>query len=98
PRVALFGPVKGAEPGLEQNISALVSFDYPDYEIFFAMASGDDPARKIIERVSAGSKRKSHIVVAGRPNECGEKVNNLQAAVAQAAEGFDVYVFVDSDG
>src|SRR5271166_1144678 len=38
PRVALFCPVKGAEPGLEQNISSLISFDYSDYEIFFAMA------------------------------------------------------------
>jgi ceramide glucosyltransferase len=98
PRVALFCPVKGAEPGLEQNISALVSFDYPDYEIFFAMASGDDPARKIIERITAASKHKVHIVIAGRPNECGEKVNNLRAAVLKATEGFDVYVFADSDG
>ncbi len=98
PKVALFCPVKGAEPGLEQNISALASFDYPDYEIFFAMASGDDPARKIIERVTGGSKRKIHIVVAGKPNGCGEKVNNLRAAVQEAAAGFDVYVFADSDG
>jgi len=98
PRVALFCPVKGAEPGLEQNISALASFDYPDYEIFFAMASGDDPARKIIERSTAGSKHKVHIVVAGRPNGCGEKVNNLRTAVMQATEGFDVFVFADSDG
>src|SRR6202521_2311836 len=98
PRVALFCPVKGAEPGLEQNISALVSFDYPDYEIFFTMASGDDPARKIIERITAASKHKINIVIAGRPNECGEKVNNLRAAVLKATEGFDVYVFVDSDG
>ena len=60
PRVALFCPVKGAEPGLEQNISALTSFDYPDYEIFFTMASGDDPARKIIERATATSERKVH--------------------------------------
>lgn len=98
PRVALFCPVKGAEPGLEQNISALASFDYPDYEIFIPMASGDDPARKIVERVTGGSKHKLHIVVAGKPNGCGEKVNNLRAAVQQAAEGFDVYVFADSDG
>jgi len=98
PRVALFCPVKGAEPGLEQNISALVSFDYPDYEIFFTMASADDPARKIIERSTAASKHKVHIVIAGRPNGCGEKVNNLRAAIPQAKEGFDVYVFADSDG
>jgi ceramide glucosyltransferase len=98
PRVALFCPVKGAEPGLELNISALASFDYPDYEIFFTMASGDDPARKIIERLIAASNHKIHMVIAGRPNDCGEKVNNLRAAILQAADGFDVYVFADSDG
>jgi ceramide glucosyltransferase len=98
PRVAIFCPVKGLEPGLELNISALTSFDYPDYEIFFAMASADDPARKVIERVTAASKHKIHIVVAGRPNDCGEKVNNLRSAVLQATQGFDVYVFADSDG
>ncbi len=98
PRVALFCPVKGAEPGLELNISALVSFDYPDYEIFFTMASADDPARKIIERVTASSKHKVHVVIAGRPTDCGEKVNNLRAAISKATEGFDVYVFADSDG
>ena len=98
PRVALFCPVKGAEAGLEQNISALVSFDYADYEIFFTMASADDPARKIIERATAASKHKIHTVIAGRPADCGEKVNNLRAAVLKAADGFDVYVFADSDG
>jgi ceramide glucosyltransferase len=98
PRVALFCPVKGAEPGLEQNISALVSFDYPDYEVFFTMAGADDPARKIIERFTAASKHKINIVIAGRPTDCGEKVNNLRAAVQTAGEEFDVYVFADSDG
>jgi ceramide glucosyltransferase len=98
PRVALICPVKGADPGLEQNASALASFDYPDYEIFFAMASAEDPARKIIERVTAGSKHKTHIVIAGRPNDCGEKVNNLRAGIQKATDGFDVYVFADSDG
>jgi ceramide glucosyltransferase len=98
PRVAVFCPVKGAEPGLEQNISSLISFDYSDYEIFFTMASADDPARKIIERVTAASKHKAHIVIAGRPSNSGEKVNNLHAAILKATEGFDVYVFADSDG
>jgi cellulose synthase/poly-beta-1,6-N-acetylglucosamine synthase-like glycosyltransferase len=98
PRVALICPVKGLEPGLEQNLDALTSFDYPDYEIFFALASGDDPARKILDRLSAASKHKIHTVIAGRPVECGEKVNNLRAAVEQAADDFEVFVFADSDG
>ena len=158
PRVALFCPVKGAEPGLEQNLAALTAFDYPEYEIFFAMASFEDPARKIVDRLStagnlppaskpaapggpapaatpsaegetiaSGSpaasssafgesppdvtgkattggkptptgRRRVHLVVAGRPNGCGEKVNNLRAAVQKAGSEFDVYVFTDSDG
>ena len=98
PRVALFCPVKGVEPGLEQNLAALTSFDYSDYEIFFSMASGEDPARKILEKLAASSKHRIHIVIAGPPEGCGEKVNNLRAAVQQAKEGFDVFVFADSDG
>jgi ceramide glucosyltransferase len=98
PRVALFCPIKGAEPGLELNLAALVAFDYSNYEIFFTMASADDPARKIIDRVITSTKRKIHVVIAGRPDGCGEKVNNLRAAVQKATDGFDVFVFVDSDG
>jgi ceramide glucosyltransferase len=98
PRTALFCPVKGSEPGLEQNLAALVSFDYPDYEVFFTMASAEDPARKIIDKLAAAGKRKIHTVIAGRPNGCGEKVNNLRAAVQKAGADFDVYVFTDSDG
>jgi cellulose synthase/poly-beta-1,6-N-acetylglucosamine synthase-like glycosyltransferase len=86
------------EPGLEQNLSALTVFDYSNYEIFFTMASAEDPARKIAERLSASSKHRIHIVIAGRPEGCGEKVNNLRAAVQQAGAEFDAYVFTDSDG
>ena len=98
PRVALFCPVKGAEPGLEQNLAALTAFDFPEYEIFFTMASLEDPARKIAERLAAASKRKIHVVIAGRAIDCGEKVNNLRAAVQKAGPEFDVYVYTDSDG
>ena len=44
PSVALFCPVKGLEPGLEQNLLALTQFDYLQYEIFFAITGSDDPA------------------------------------------------------
>ena len=98
PRVAVICPVKGLDPGIEQNLTALTIFDYPNYEIFFTMASGEDPVRKIVDRLAASSKHTIHTVIAGRPDGCGEKVNNLRAAVQQAAEGFDIFVFADSDG
>jgi ceramide glucosyltransferase len=98
PRAALFCPVKGMEPGLELNLAALAAFDYPNYEIFFTMASALDPARKVIDRLIPSTKRKIHVVIAGTPDGCGEKVNNLRAAVEQAGPEFDVFVFTDSDG
>jgi ceramide glucosyltransferase len=98
PRVALFCPVKGMEAGLAENLSALIEQDYPEYEIFFAISGVDDPAYRVIEHVAASSKRPTHIVRAGRAKDCGDKVNNLRAAVEQAGDGFDVFVFADSDG
>jgi ceramide glucosyltransferase len=98
PRVALLCPVKGLEPGLTENLTALTQFDYLLYEIFFALAGKQDPASSIVERVAAASKRKVHIVYAGPARDSGEKVNNLRAAVEQLSAEFDVLVFADSDG
>jgi ceramide glucosyltransferase len=98
PRVALFCPVKGMEPGLAENLAALVEQDYRDYEIFFAISGVDDPAYRVLEHVAASSKHPVHIVRAGRAKDCGDKVNNLRAAVEQAGEAFDIFVFADSDG
>ena len=98
PRVAVICACKGAEAGLEANLTALTRFDYPEYEIFFTLASADDPAREVTERVAAQGKRPVHVVVAGPPQDCTEKVNNLRAAVEQVGEEFEVLVFADSDG
>ena len=98
PRVALFCPVKGLEPGLEENLHALTRFDYGPYEIFFTLAGAYDTAAALLGRIAATSKRPVHIVHAGPARDCGEKVNNLRAAVEQAGRQFEVFVFVDSDG
>lgn len=98
PRVAVLCPCKGNEPGLERNLVSLTEFDHKNYEIFFILASEKDPARPVIDRVMKSSRVKSHLVIAGNPMNCGEKVNNLRVAVEQLAEEFEVLVFTDSDG
>ena len=98
PRVALICPVKGVEDDLESNLLALTHFDYPQYEIFFAIATAEDPAYGVLERVASASKRPVHIVRAGRAFDCSDKVHNLTAAVGQVDEQFGVLVFADSDG
>jgi len=98
PSVALICPCKGAEPGLEENLAALTTFDYPNYEVFFILAHADDPAYVLARRVADRSKIPTHIVIAGPPDACGEKVNNLRVAVEQLPDNFEVLVFTDSDG
>ena len=98
PRIALFCPCKGMEPGLERNLVALTEFDHQNYEIFFVLASESDPAYGVVKRVAANSKPKANVIIAGAPEGCGEKVHNLIAAIEQLPEGFDIFVFADSDG
>jgi ceramide glucosyltransferase len=98
PRVAVLCPCKGIEPGLERNLVSLTEFERQNYEIFFILASATDSARSIIDRVVKSSRVKTHVVIAGNPNGCSEKVNNLRAAIEQLDPEFEVLVFTDSDG
>jgi cellulose synthase/poly-beta-1,6-N-acetylglucosamine synthase-like glycosyltransferase len=98
PRVAVLCPCKGNEPGLERNLVSLTEFERQNYEIFFILAADKDPARPIVDRVMKSTRVKTHLVIAGKPMACGEKVNNLRVAVEQLPEEFEVLVFADSDG
>jgi ceramide glucosyltransferase len=98
PRAAVLCPCKGMEPGLERNLIALTEFDYRNYEIFFILASAADSAYSTVKRIAEQSKRPGHVIIAGVPEECGEKVNNLRVAIEQLPAEFEVLVFADSDG
>src|SRR5262245_46580719 len=98
PRTAVLCPCKGVEPGLERNLTALCEFDHQNYEVFFVLASESDPAASIVRRVVEGSRGKAHLIFAGPPQECGEKVSNLRAAIQQLPPNFELLVFADSDG
>jgi ceramide glucosyltransferase len=98
PRVAVLCPCKGLEPGLERNLIALTEFDYRNYELFFILASPSDSAFSTVKRVAEHSKPPAHVIVAERPEACGEKVNNLRVAIEQLPAEFEVLVFADSDG
>jgi ceramide glucosyltransferase len=98
PRTAVLCPCKGIEPGLEQNLVSLCEFDHQNYEVFFILASESDAAATLVKRVASQSRAKAHVVIAGRPEACGEKVNNLRVAIEQLPGEFEALVFADSDG
>ncbi|MGB7730111.1 MAG: glycosyltransferase family 2 protein [Candidatus Acidiferrum sp.] len=98
PRTAVICPCRGMEPGLERNLVSLCEFDHQNYEVFFVLAAETDPAHSIVKRVASTSRAKAHVVIAGKPENCSEKVNNLRVAVEQLPPEFEVLVFADSDG
>ena len=98
PTAAVFCPIKGLEPGLEENLTALTRFDYPNYEVFFILASVDDRAHNLAALIAAKSKTPAQVILAGRAEGCSEKVNNLRVAIETVGERFDTFVFCDSDG
>jgi ceramide glucosyltransferase len=97
PVAAVICPCKGNEPGLDENLASLTNFDYPNYEIYFSLASSLDPALKAIERVKMTSPHPVHIVIAGPAENCSEKVFNLRRAVESLPPNVEVLVFTDSD-
>ena len=88
PRTAVICPCRGMEPGLERNLVSLCEFAHQNYEVFFVLASENDPASSIVKRVAVSSKVKVNIVIAGKPENSSEKVNNLRVAVEQLPEEF----------
>src|SRR5260221_4569331 len=98
PRTAVLCPCKGMEPGLERNLTALCEFDHQNYGVFFILASESDPAVSIVKRVASQARGRGHVIFAGPPQDCGEKVHNLRTAIQQLPEEFEILVFADSDG
>ena len=101
PIATVIVPCRGLDQNLRENLNALCRQNYPAFEIIFVVDSPDDPALKVIEGVRAlwlnASSPSTRVIVSGKAIESGQKVHNLIAAVREADERSEVFVFVDSD-
>lgn len=104
PPAALIIPCKGIDPEYELNLSGFLTQDYPNYQVIFVVASEEDPAHRYLaarltQLTAPGSPGawKAGLVVAGRSEERGEKVNNLLHGVAAVDPGTEVLAFADAD-
>ena len=92
PPASVIVPVKGDDEGLRQNLAALASLDYPDYElVVVAHSAGDIPPGVL--------PAKAKVVFAhGDDPDTGEKVQNLAAGVRATRKQSRLLAFADSDG
>ncbi len=108
PFVTVIAPCRGLDKDLEQNLSALIELDYPDYEIIFVVDAKGDPSVAVIEEVSRKAKVRTardsdrvslstKLIVAAKATDCAQKIENLREAVLHTDTRSQVFVFVDSD-
>lgn len=91
-------PCKGAEPGLEANIEAVLKQDYKTYFTIIVTDSAQDPAYAIAASVLARhSSVKAQIHLSRPSNLASGKVAALLTALSKTKGQADVYAFVDSD-
>jgi ceramide glucosyltransferase len=92
PPATVIVPVKGPEEGLRENLAALASLHYPDYElIVVARTAADIPPAVLPRRVRV-------VLAHGSDPGTGEKVQNLRAAVRAVRQRSEILAFADSDG
>jgi cellulose synthase/poly-beta-1,6-N-acetylglucosamine synthase-like glycosyltransferase len=99
PFSSIIVPCRGLDQNLHENLTALFSQNYPNYEVIFVVDDENDESVKIIKEVSRqGVKQaKSKLAVAGKTTDSSQKVHNLREAVLRVSDESEVFVFVDSD-
>ncbi len=104
PHVSVLVPVKGIPSGMRRCLEAIVRQDYPCYEVLFITESPHDPAVTVIEDVLGGIGDPQQLsglshtghVVSKLAVRCGQKNQNLLAALQKIAPESEILVFCDS--
>jgi hypothetical protein len=97
-RANIIIPCKGMEHQLRENLQAFMHQDHPNYEVTFVVERGTDSAVNLIRNLQKENRCvRSKLIIAGRAEDCGQKVHNLRVAVSQLNDETDVLVFADSD-
>jgi cellulose synthase/poly-beta-1,6-N-acetylglucosamine synthase-like glycosyltransferase len=88
PAATVIVPVLGPEEGLRENLAALASLDYPDYELILAARKAADiPPGVLPGRVT--------VALGGARNEKNTRIQNLMSGVRASRKRSELLAFTD---
>ena len=96
PFVSVIAPSRGLEDGLADNFRALLTQDYPAYEIVFVFDHAEDAAVDVLRNLF-NDQVTTRVIFSGPATDTGQKVHNLRTAVREIGPQSEVLVFVDTD-
>ncbi len=98
PKAAIVLAVRGSDPALVENMSALLDQDYPEFRLFIIVDSEQDSAWPDVRRLQAlAPQRIDTLVLRNHLPTCSLKCSSLGEAVEQIDESFEVIAFLDGD-
>jgi cellulose synthase/poly-beta-1,6-N-acetylglucosamine synthase-like glycosyltransferase len=99
PFASIIVPCRGIDQNLHENLTALFTQNYPNYEMIFVVDDEADESVKVIEEIfrKGAERAKSKLAIAGKATDSSQKVHNLREAVLKVLEESKIFVFVDSD-
>jgi len=98
PCVSVLAPCRGVDHAFEAYARALLSQDYPCYEVLFLVESTADPAWEVLSCIVAATPGASASLLAvGAAQGCSQKIHNLRTGLAHVDAETTVLAFVDSD-
>ena len=97
PKVLVLVPCRGAEPGLEVNLDAILSQAYSEYRVLFCVDRLDDPSVPVIARARARHEVPSEVAEAADLPGFSGKATALLGGLRGREPSDEVVAFVDSD-
>ena len=96
PAMTVLKPVRGVEPGLEENLRSFCTQDYPTYQVVLGVRDPHDPALETLRRVAAEFPDRAVVAVGdGTTPFRNPKIATLATMLPLAR--YDVLVIADSD-
>src|SRR5437879_3585314 len=97
PPAVVILPVRGIDPGFDDNVRAILRQTYPTYRLLVVV---DDPGDPIADRVRAITPESSRVpisVVVAEPADLPGKVNAVRSGLMHLTPTDEIVVFADSD-